>query len=339
MPIRLNLTAESQAAPPPRTGGGIRLNLDPTFDGSSGETSAPNEGGTFNDLAGPAGILGAAGLLAAGVASRKPGLLAKGARKALDLRQQLMLSGMAIPKAVVGNIGGAAIESAERRTLAPLRQLLSKQTLKDVVAEYRAGAPGHVRAVGTPTGKAAHGPGRVLGALDQASQKAFARAGLTAEEAERVTFQTPLGRNFGKEVGEALDSPAARYLLPFRRTPFNVALEGAKTLRPSELQDPAKRALMATAIGAGGVHGAATADDQFPMSLGVGAAGANRLALPYLLAASGGRALAGGRNAEAVMGEALPVSEYGLASGITHPLTPYTSPALLRVLNRLLGER
>lgn len=282
-------------------------------------------------------LLGGAALVGGALLARNPSLLGRGAHALNSIRQQLMLSGMAIPKAVLGNIGGAAVASADRRSLAPLREFLSTRTLKDVVRQYRAGAPGHVRAA-TATGKAIHGPGRVLGAIDEAAQAAFGRAGVSPEDAARLTFQTPLGQRFGS-FGEALDSPAARYILPFRRTPFNVFYEGLETVKPQNLKTGVQRAMLGTAAAAGAAHGGATADERFPMSLGLGAALSNRYALPYLLAASGGRALAGGRDPEGLAAEALPVSEYGLASGVTDPLRAFTQPAYLRVLRRLAGAQ
>lgn len=323
MPVKLHLDN------PQPTRSGVRLNLD-----AESAPTPDNAGSGLSDLVGPAGLVGGAGLILAGVAAKNPGMIGSLARGVGNLRQQAMLSGLAVPKAIVSNIGGAAIASAERRSMDPLKKLLSLKTIQDIVSSYKTGAQSHVQAAG---GKAMHGPGRVLGAIDEASQAAFGRAGISPEDADRITFQTPLNEWAG-ELGHTLDSPAMRYLLPFRRTPFNALREGALTMKPENLRTGTQKALLGGAVAAGATHGAATSDEQYPVSLGLGAATANKFALPYLLAASGGRALAGGSDPEAVAGEALPISEYGIASGITNPTHPFTNPAALRVLRRLLGE-
>jgi hypothetical protein len=297
--------------------------------------SEPEEDAEFNPLT--ALLMGGAAL-GVGAAARKPGMLMKGAKGLMNLRAQLMLTGMAVPKAILGNTGGAAIKSIERKSMAPLKELFSRQTLRDIASEYKAGAPSHVQAQGTASGKALHGPGRVLGSLDTATQNAMVRAGMTAEEAAEMTFQTPLGKSIGPGIGEALDSPTARYAIPFRRTPFNVFKQGLMTVKPENLQTRTAQALLGGSLGAGAVHGAATSDEQFPMSLGLGAAAVNKYALPYLAAAAVGRSLVGGRDPEAVGAEALPISEYGITSGFTDPLKTFTDPAALRALRRIIGE-
>jgi hypothetical protein len=167
-----------------------------------------------------------------------------------------------------------------------------------------------------------------MGAVDVAARNALQRGGLTAQEAERAILQAPLG----KDLATALDSPAARYLLPFRRTPFNQFLEGLKTAKPENLR--AHPALNMLIYGAGAAHGAATADEDYPLSVGLGSAAAARYGLPYTLAAIAGRSLVGGKSSERLAGAALPVSEYGVASGITQPLRPFYRPALRSLLER-----
>jgi hypothetical protein len=275
-----------------------------------------------------AGLAGGAALLGAGVLTRNPGLLAKAGRGAMNLRSQLMLTGLAIPKAIVSNVGGAAIQSAERGTLAPIKELLSRETVRDFRSAFSNPAIQHEQAAMAPK----FSPGRVLGAIDEATQKAMGRAGMSADDAERMTFQTPLNKRFGS-FGETLDSPAARYLIPFRRTPFNATYEGFKALKEAP-QNPKTTAAM---LGLGAAHGAATSDEQYPVSMGLGAAAANKYAVPYLIAAAAGRAVSGGRDPGSVAGEALPISEYGLTSGVTDPTKAFTDPAGYRLVKRLLG--
>ena len=270
-----------------------------------------------------AGLLGAAGLVGAGLLSRKPGMIGKGLRGANALRQQLMLSGFAAPKSVMGNVGATAIESMERGTTAPLRQLFSKRTAKDFVENWKNPAleSGMTRVPG-PT------PGRFMGAMDTATRNAMQRAGLTAQEAEKAVLQAPLDGRLGK----ALDSDTARYLLPFRRTPFNQFLEGLETYKG------ANPVSLAVSHGAGAAHGYATADERYPASIGFGVAGAAKYGLPYTVGALAGRALGGGSDASSVASSALPVSEYGISSGVTDPLSTFRDPAALRALRKLLGD-
>lgn len=284
-----------------------------------GEFTAPADTGPDAADLGTLGA-GAAGLAALGIASRKPGLIGKAASKLGAARQQLMLSGLALPKSILGNIGGTAVASAERGTLEPLRQLFSRQTLRDVREAYRTlparTDPSYGTTLPGPT------PGRVMGAVDEGTRKALTRAGLTDEEAAAEILQAPLtGR-----LASALESPAARYLIPFRRTPFNQFIEGFETLKGGH------PAVLGTALGAGAVHGAATADERYPLSLGLGTAAAARYGLPYVLGAVGGRTLSGARTSAGIAGSALPVSEYGLTSSVEAPTRPFTEPALLRLL-------
>lgn len=289
--------------------------------GGSGAAAASSDSGP--DLA-PL-LAGGAGLALLGVLASRSGGLGKIAGKLGALRQQLMLSGLAAPKSILGNIGGTAIASAERGTLEPLRQLFSKQTLDDFVQAYRR-APGATHPVYGPT-LPGPTPGRFMGALDEAAQGALQRAGLTAEESAREMLQAPLQG----DLAQALDSPIARYLIPFRRTPFNQFTEGFKTLTPANLAAHPRLTGGIAALGA--AHGAATADERFPVTIGLGSAAAARYGVPYLLGAVAGRTLAGAPSNAGIASGALPVSEYGITSSVEAPLRPYTEPAILRLLS------
>lgn len=309
--------------------------------------AAPAESSTAPDLA-PI-LAGGAGLALLGLAAKNPGLLGKAASKLGALRQQLMLSGLAAPKSLLGNIGGTAIASAERGTLEPLRQLFSRQTLDDLIQAYRQ-APGATHPVYGPT-LPGPTPGRIMGAIDTAAQNALVRSGVMHDPAEvakavargiprsqaiqqsaekaaaREMLQAPLQG----QLASALDSPIARYLVPFRRTPFNQFIEGFETLKPANL---AKHPVLTGGIaGAGAVHGAATADERYPVSLGLGSAAASRYGLPYILGAVAGRTLAGAPSNAGIAGAALPVSEYGITSSVEAPLRPFQEPALLKLLS------
>lgn len=270
-------------------------------------------------------ILGVGGAVGAAALAKNRPLAKKLWDYAMTGRQQLMLSGWAPIKSVLGNVGGTAINAAERRTLRPLKELFSRQTLRDAKDAYKNPSfhPSYGTSLPGPT------PGRLMGAMDTASQKALVRSGLTPDEAERVMFQNPLGDNYGK-FSEVLDSETARYFFPFRRTPFNQFYEGLDAIKSR--QHPA---ILAGMTGAGAVHGAATEDEQYPVSIGFGTALASKYGLPYVLGAVGGRYLAGGNRSGGIAGQALPVSEYSIESGFTNPIP---EPAALRALRQLRGQ-
>lgn len=293
----------------------------PTAVDPEDDVATPDEGSSvIPALAGGAAALGGIALLA-----KAPGMIGKVARGANAVRMQAMLSGLAVPKSLLGNIGSAAIESAERGTIRPLRELFRLRTLKDAATAYKNYGQAGPAAAGANI-PVVPVPGRVMGAFDVATQNALQRAGLTAQESERAVLQAPLtGR-----LASALDSPAARYMLPFRRTPFNQFLEGLETIKPDNLKKhPALNALI---YSAGATHGAMTADEEYPLSIGLGTAAASRYGLPYAVAAILGRELAGGKGSERLSGSVLPVSEYGFTSGITQPLRPFYRPAIRSLL-------
>ncbi len=326
--------------------GGVR----PLVEDVAGQAPVLEEGTDGPGLGTAAAIGGGlAGLLGvgAGLIRRNPRAAWEGAKKIGRtlgaVRQQGMLSGLALPKSVLGNVGATAVEAAERGSMAPLRELFSMDTLRDIKNVYKTGGaaaqqiglPGMGRQVGKAaldTGTTLPGPmpGRIMGAFDEATRNAMQRAGLTAAEAEKAVFQAPLPG----ALGEALDNPIMKYLIPFRRTPFNQLIEGGKAFAPKTLT---QGALLAGSGVSGAVHGAATADERFPTSVGVGAAAAAKYGLPYSLGALAGRAMAGGQGPGGLGSTAVPISEYGVESGVMNPLESLT-PAGVRLLRRWFGE-
>lgn len=300
-----------------------------------GGGAAPADSDGVNKTAVGVGVAGVAGLAA--LALKNPGMAIKMAKGLNTLRQQLMLSGMALPKSMLGNAGAAIETSLERGSMAPLRELFSGQTVSDAVAAWKRGAVGGAAQAGqAPMGGNAvtrfaskFAPGRVMGALDEASQGALQRAGLTADEAQSAAMQAPLPPG----LADALDSPLARYVHPFRRQPFNQFLEGWQKFKPANMAQHPKTMLAYT--GAGMAHGAATADDDLPLSLPLAAAGSARYGLPYVAAAIVGRKLAGGQGGGGIASSALPVSEYGFESSFTDPTRPFRKPAAVTALERL----
>lgn len=291
------------------------------------DAPAPDEGGGVSPVA---GLLGVAGLAGAGyLAHRVPGVpqaMKTGLEYANTFRQQLMLSGLAPLKSLLGNAGAAVETSLEGRSLAPIKAFLSPQTVRDAVAEYKLNPAPSTSGVNLPNWMPT--PGRVMQALDTATQGALRRGGLSAKDAERAVLQAPLDPRMAK----ALDNPVARYMIPFRRTPFNQFIEGFSTIG----EDPL---LSAGYAGVGAVHGAATADDDMPLSIPLAISGAARRGVSYGVGTLAGRALAGGNvSTGASAGSLLPVSEYGLTQSVTDPLAPYTKPAALAALDKILGR-
>lgn len=317
-------------APPPRraTGGGF------SFDDDDQDEGTPDAFSTGRSLL-PT-LLGAGAIGALALALRKPGLAKKSANMFLNSRQQSMLSGFALGKSGLGNVGAAGNMAIERRSLDPLKQLFSRQTIQDAKAAWKAGTPsqyGDVMRVPKwspiKPGAELWTPGRAMGALDDATQKALVRAGATADEAAEYTLQTPLS----KEWTEALDNPVARYMVPFRRTPVNGFLQGMKAFKGEH------KVALGGYMGAGAVHGAATADTDFPVSIGFGGALAGKYQLPYYLGALVGRMAGGARDTASLAAQALPVSEFSIASGIQDPLQPFREPAALRALRQMTSGR
>lgn len=298
--------------------------FDQYADAPAGPESAEGSGSGL--LAAGAGVVGAVALAAI---LRRPGALSK----LNALRQQLMLSGKALPKSVLGNAGAVVAESAEQGSMAPLKRFFSRQTWDDAKAAYKANAS--VGPVGMAnTNLPGPMPGRFMGAMDTATQASLRDSGMTAEGAEAALFQTPLGKNWGK-LGEKLDSPEARYVLPFRRTPFNQLSTGLDVIKESgpyaQFKGTAAHPRVFNAYTAAGMaHGAATSDEEYPASLPLAAAGAAKYGVPYGAAAIVGRMLAGGNKNSGVAGTMLPISEYGVTQSLTDPFAAFEDPAFSR---------
>ena len=290
------------------------------LDEEVGAVEAPDEGvSTGGKIA-----TGAAGLGALALLSKVPGGVGKVASGLNTLRQQLMLSGYALPKSILGGVGAHVERAAETKSLAPLKELLRLPTLwKDTKAAYKAGGQNY----GIQRGPNVHGPGRVIGAADEGFQKSLQRSGMTADESEAAMLQKALP----KQLADALDNPAARYLLPFRRTPFNQFMEGMSRL-PGSAYSNANKTMTAGYTGAGAVHGAATAEEAHPVSVPLAIAGSSRQGANYALGALLGRAAAGGSGGSSIASSMVPTSEWGIETSVTDPLRSFNRPAILTLL-------
>ena len=284
------------------------------------DTETPDTQDSGISPLGVAAGVGATGLLAYGL-SKLPGRVGSVAKGLDAIRKQLMLSGYALPKSLLGNAGAAVETSIEQGSMRPLKALLSRQTLDDAVNSYKTQS-----ATGLQHGMNLPGPvpGKIMGAIDTATQGALQRAGLGAEEAQAAVLQRPLGGRF-----KSFEGPVAQYLFPFRRTPFNQLFEGLDKMDVAKLTPGETRALMVY-MGGGAVHGAATADEDVPVSLPFAVAASARHGLPYGLAAMVGRyAAGGGLPGSGIASSLLPVSEYGLESSID-PTKPFRKPAITK---------
>lgn len=322
-----------RTAPPPVLEGEV---LPPEEDVVEPPSSGPDPAMIAGGAAVGAGAL--YGLSRLGNAPGLIGRIGKLAGTANAVRQQLMLSGFAPIKSLLGNIGTGVEQAAEGKGLGALKEILSARTAKEAIAGMRSGGG----MVANPTGSTATVnlpgylaiPGRVMSGADEATRAALQRAGLSAKEAENAVLQSPLQGN----LGEVLESPTARYVHPFRRTPFNQFIEGYRKLKAAHEGDRAARRGLAIYGTAGAAHGAATADEQYPLSVPLGVAASARYGLPYAIAALIGRTLAKGKGGGGIAGSALPVSEYGFEQSLTDPLKPFEAPAALRAIERMGGR-
>jgi hypothetical protein len=315
----------------------------------TGDVSADDEGGMgLGSLA----VGGAAGLLAL-LASRNPGRAGQVAKsvggKLNELRYGSMLSGFAVPKSAMGNIGAAVTASLENRTAAPLKEFFSPQTFRDWVGAVKAGntvgpAAGNAQSAVRQGSSWLNAPGRIIGAGDTATRNALVRGlernaqaqGHTVtpemleqfeDEAKRLLLQ----RELPPEVADMADSAVGRFMIPFRTTPFNTLREGLDTLK---FKHPA---ITAGAAGAGAAVGASTED---PKVMALTAPLAATYALPYLLGGVAGKYYLKGDSAGKagrVASGISPYSDYAIGEMITNPARPYTKPAALSALDYLFG--
>lgn len=302
-------------------------------------TRAPQEEEEGGSTLAKVGI--GAGLLAGGAAlASKPGRIGAVAKGLNALRMQLMLSGFALPKSLLGNGGAALTASIERGSLAPIKEMFSGQTLRDAAAAFKRGPlPNTHTGSSVNLPKILSLPGRAMGAFDEAAQGALQRAGLTAEQATNEVLQTPLGKNFGS-FGESMEGPVASYLHPFRRTPFNQFIEGHKAIGrvTGGTATRGQKAALGAYGAAGAVHGAATSEDNTPLSIPLAIAASGRHGLPYGVAALIARYATGGKNGGGIAGSVLPVSEYGFEQSLGDVTKPFRKPAALSALDRLMGN-
>ena len=286
--------------------------------------AAPDDSGPGWGTAALAG----AGALAAGYVAKKLGLggvAGKVFDTANNIRRQGMLTGLAIPKSLIGNLGAGVTTAIEEGSTAPLKEMLRLPTnVKNAVQAFREGG----QYEGQPMSKWAL-PGRILGATDEAAQAALGRAGIPREEAAKTMLQSEL--DLGPQLRSALGTKLGQYLVPFRRTPFNQLAGGLETM--ADWGTTGKAAANAAALGGGFATGEET-EGVTPTALG--AAFFGRRGLPFAAGSMLGKMAKGDTKREAakVMQGASPVSDYSLIEGLQAPLEGNfgQKPAILRLL-------
>jgi hypothetical protein len=271
--------------------------------------------------------------LAALLLGRNTSVAKKVFKGANELRYGSMLSGLAVPKSALGNVGASVIAALENKSLAPLKEFFSPATVRDYIEGLRTGktvgpAAGNSQSAVRQGSSWLNLPGRMLGAGDSATTNALMRAGLPFDEAKRLLLQ----RDLPPEVADMADSTIGRFMIPFRTTPFNTLREGLDALK-------FERPLITTgAIGAGAAVGATTDD---PKTMAITGAAAGPYALPYLLGGVAGKYYlkgdSAGKSAQVTSGVS-PYSDYGIAEMITNPVRPFTKPAALSALDWIMGK-
>ena len=281
--------------------------------------------------------------------------LKTGLSRANELRVGSMLSGMAIPKNILGGAGASLATSLEQGSATPLKEMLRLPTnLRIARTAFREGA--NPSAISGPARmrKSWNLPGRVIGAIDESKIQELTRAGVPAEDIQRVMLSNPAG------TPTQLKGPVGRALVPFQRTPFNQLWEGISpanwaTKRPTTPTftgqprsggdagwkfSPRRTALSLGYMGGGAAAGHAI--DESKMSgpqklLATGALGAfaTSRAVPTLIAAG-----LGGLGKPAVSGLS-PLPEWGFPAtwkqlaGVTTGLPP----SAVRTAKTIKGEK
>ena len=239
------------------------------------------------------------------------------------LRSQGYLTGLAIPKNIVGGVGAVRRAAIEQGTLRPVREMLRPLEMgRSFVRGVR--QPIDIGIAGNPALSRFALPARFISGIDKAFLDALGRAGMSQAEVNRLLLRRPLTEVGMSPQGAALaQHPFARAGWIYQRTPLNTARAGGEELialaPKSTWQDMAvagpragaalrrRRALTYSDILAGAV--AAKASERLPRKwqlpfLGVLGAGAAVGALPFAI---GGSAVIGTR---ALQGTS-PLPEYG----------------------------
>jgi hypothetical protein len=231
--------------------------------------------------------------------------MVKGFEQSFDaansVRMTSMLSGLALPKSVAGNLGAHLAAALEGRTLKPLKVLTNiKAIRRDLKSGWQAGANPAL----TQGFNKANLPGRAMGAGDFAGIESLKRAGLSEKEAKELMLT---GAN---QISSwwPLETRLGKLLVPFRTTPFNQFAQGITRWK--------KHPEVAAAAAILGAMSGAKVDDMESISLMSAFAGP--YAIPFLVGA-----WAASGKAE-MLNQISPMPEWGITKTITNPFGAFT---------------
>lgn len=254
-----------------------------------------------------------------------------------------MLSGAALPKSLLGNLGAVINASIDHGTMGPVAELATHPgaVAKDFATGWKAQANTAGRA-GLADGSLLSKlnlSGRAMGAMDHATENLLQRGGLskTAAQDQLLTSPEALTGRLGRE----LQTELGQYVVPFQRIPVNQVVEGMKALRedlhPGNKSTALKRAATAGSVASGAAASTQTDD---PIKMALLAAMFGRRGLPFAVGALGGYTAAKGpskaRSVFERMGTGLPEANF---ADVVNPTRPITNPAIINWLKFLSGEK
>ncbi len=258
-----------------------------------------------------------------------------------QLRSGSMLSGLALPMSIAGDLGSVVTAAAEHGTMKPIKELMNvPENLKALKTAWKAGAnPAEL------SGSAGLNiPGRLIGMFDDATQALHARAGIPAKDAQRLLLQNPdyLLKGMRKMV------PGSEIPFPFLKTNSNYFTEGLKhTLDLGNFSDSGmslgkKAGTLAT--GAAGYETGKHTDSPSAIKLGGAAAGVR--GIPFMIGAGIGAGRKSmekgnkfGTGVRKAMGGFSPLQDMGITNLIADPKSGLAKmlgiePAGLRLVKR-----
>lgn len=310
--------------------------------GIAGATTGALIGQTPEERVGGAVALGltGAGLVAGGRALARNPLAPL--ELSTKLRSQGYLTGLAIPKNIVGGVGAVRRAAIEQATVRPIREMLRPIEMgRSFVRGVR--DPIDIGIAGNPRLSRFAVPARFISGIDQAFLDVLGRAGSSPAEANRLLLRRSLTDvGMTPQMAAIAQHPITRAGWIYQRTPLNTARAGGEELialaPKSTWQDMAiagpragaalrrRRALTYSELLAGAL--AAKASERLPRKwrtpfLGVLGAGAGVGALPFAI---GGSAMIGAR---ALQGTS-PLPEYGW--DVSRMIKPQDWIALRRLL-------
>jgi len=230
--------------------------------------------------------------------------LVEGFEKSFDaansVRMASMLSGLAFPKSLAGNIGAHFAAALEGRTLKPLKVLANMKAIK---RDLKVGWQSHANPALVQGFNKFNLPGRAMGAFDYAGIESLMRAGLSEKEAKELMLT---GAN-AVSAWWPLQGRAGKFLVPFRTTPFNQLAQGLTRWKKHP-------EVYAAAALLGALAGTKVEDRE---TLAMVSAFAGPYALPFLVGAYVG---SGRKNAE-ILGGISPIPDWGITKTIQNTLS------------------